>query len=142
MTKAQRVIVSGFLYKNGKCLVVQRGLQESFLPGYWENPGGKLDFGEDLFQGVQREVKEETGLDVEVIDVHHTWHWISEHNSVETQFVQIGFIVKPLNDKVILEKGMNDYRWITKDEIDKLGVTGEMKKEIESGFRYFQSKKT
>ncbi len=33
----------------------------------WELPGGKLEFGETLEQGVVREMKEETGLDVEVI---------------------------------------------------------------------------
>jgi 8-oxo-dGTP diphosphatase len=33
--------------------------------GHWEPPGGVLELGEDITEGLRREVAEETGLDVE-----------------------------------------------------------------------------
>lgn len=49
---------------NHKFLVTQRVMSKSWAPGAWEIPGGAIDQGETSFDGVCREVKEETGLDV------------------------------------------------------------------------------
>ena len=45
-----------------RVLLIQRGKPPA--AGYWHAPGGKLEAGEGLVEGVCREVKEETGLDV------------------------------------------------------------------------------
>jgi 8-oxo-dGTP diphosphatase len=49
----------------GRVLLVQRGREP--LKGKWSLPGGMLEVGESLHQGVVREVEEETGLQVEPI---------------------------------------------------------------------------
>jgi ADP-ribose pyrophosphatase YjhB (NUDIX family) len=41
-------------------------LRRADLSAHWDPPGGRLERGEDLFQGVLREVREETGLAVHV----------------------------------------------------------------------------
>ncbi|HEX4453065.1 MAG TPA: NUDIX hydrolase [Kofleriaceae bacterium] len=48
----------------GRVLVVQRGAPPG--AGLWSVPGGKQEPGETLAQAVAREVREETGLVVEV----------------------------------------------------------------------------
>jgi 8-oxo-dGTP diphosphatase len=45
---------------DGRCLVVRRRDN-----GHWEPPGGVLEVGEGIEEGLQREVREETGLDIE-----------------------------------------------------------------------------
>jgi 8-oxo-dGTP diphosphatase len=49
----------------GKFLLGERNKQN--LNGYWVIPGGRPEFGETLKEAGIREIKEETGLDVEII---------------------------------------------------------------------------
>ncbi len=52
---------------NGRALLIRRGSQP--LPGEWSIPGGMLELGETLEEGVARELLEETGLTVRVLDL-------------------------------------------------------------------------
>jgi 8-oxo-dGTP diphosphatase len=59
--------VGAVVVHQGRVLLVQRGREP--LKGKWSLPGGMLELGESLTQGVVREVQEETGLDVEAIEL-------------------------------------------------------------------------
>jgi 8-oxo-dGTP diphosphatase len=39
----QNIVCTGFVYHQEKTLIIQRSLQETFLPGFYELPGGKVD---------------------------------------------------------------------------------------------------
>ena len=58
-----------------RVLLVRRG-QEPLL-GEWSLPGGALELGERLEEGVRREVSEETGLDVEPEEIVAVFDHIS-----------------------------------------------------------------
>jgi 8-oxo-dGTP diphosphatase len=47
----------------GRVLLVRRGNEPR--KGHWSIPGGLVELGESLFEGVRREIAEETGLTVE-----------------------------------------------------------------------------
>lgn len=49
---------------DGKYLITQRVMTKSWAPGWWEVSGGGVMAGEESYEAVLREVKEETGLDV------------------------------------------------------------------------------
>lgn len=51
----------------GRVLLVQRGREPS--KGKWSLPGGVLELGESLTEGLVREVREETGLEVEAVEL-------------------------------------------------------------------------
>ena len=55
------------MIENGRTLLIRRGSEP--LRGQWSIPGGLLELGESLQQGVARELREETGLDVRVLDL-------------------------------------------------------------------------
>ena len=59
------VAVALIFNEEGRFLIQQRG-EEQMLGGLWEFPGGKLEEGETPEQAALREVREETGLAVEV----------------------------------------------------------------------------
>jgi 8-oxo-dGTP diphosphatase len=51
------------------------------LSGQWELPGGGLNFGEDIHQGLKREIEEETGMRVKSISEKpvYIWTWRLEN---------------------------------------------------------------
>ena len=51
-------------HTNGKYLITKRVMTKAWAPGSWEVSGGAAQAGEDSFDAVKREIKEETGLDV------------------------------------------------------------------------------
>jgi len=59
--------VGGVVVEGDRVLLVRRGTQPGL--GEWTIPGGLLELGETLVQGVAREIREETGLTVRVIDL-------------------------------------------------------------------------
>lgn len=59
--------VGAVIVDSGRVLLVQRGREP--LKGHWTLPGGLLELGESLASGVIREVQEETGLEVEPVEL-------------------------------------------------------------------------
>src|SRR5580704_1967672 len=62
-----RIGVGGVVIRDGRALLIRRGTEP--LKGEWSIPGGMLDVGETLAEGVIRELFEETGLQVRVIEL-------------------------------------------------------------------------
>jgi ADP-ribose pyrophosphatase YjhB (NUDIX family) len=57
--------VGGVVIVEDRALLIRRGSEP--LRGQWSIPGGTLELGETLQQGVQRELLEETGLEVRIV---------------------------------------------------------------------------
>lgn len=69
-----RVSVKGLVVKDGKVLLLK---EAPSLGGMWELPGGGLDFGEDIHEGLRREIEEEMGIKVTKIAERplYSWTW-------------------------------------------------------------------
>jgi 8-oxo-dGTP diphosphatase len=59
--------VGGVVIDEGRALLIRRGSEP--LLGEWSIPGGTLELGETLEEGVARELLEETGLEVRVLEL-------------------------------------------------------------------------
>lgn len=77
--------------------MVKRAMTDSY-PGRWEYPGGKVDPGETAWQALVREVKEETGLDIQVISFVTRNEWFC--------------MMKDPRQEVKLSPEHSDYKWI------------------------------
>lgn len=82
-----------FLYKtvDGEPAVflAKRALTKKFLPGVFELPGGHIEWGEDLRIGLQREIREEFGITVDVgavVDAFTYTNNIKKSHSIEVVF--------------------------------------------------------
>lgn len=53
--------------EKGEIFLSKRGVKATNERGTWEKPGGKVQFGETLEDAARREMKEEYGIDVELI---------------------------------------------------------------------------
>ena len=59
--------VGGVVISDGRALLIRRGSEP--LKGEWSIPGGTLEVGETLVEGIQRELREETGLEVKALEL-------------------------------------------------------------------------
>lgn len=63
MQPYRRINVRGIIYKNGTLLAQQlKPGSDEAVRDYWCTPGGGLEFGESLHEGLHREMIEETGV--------------------------------------------------------------------------------
>lgn len=107
-----KVIVGGVIEKDGKYLLVQEAKKHCY--GKWNFPAGHLDFNESLIQGATREIKEETGCDVELNGVLNVANRILN----DDLFVMIVFNAKLINENIEYDKDeILDVKWIDYDEI-------------------------
>ena len=113
------VAIEAIIVKNGKILITQRSFERSHAPGEWEILTGRVDQGETFEEAVKREVKEEVGLKVEVLEPINTFHFYRGPEKVE--HLGVSFLCKYLGGKVTLDKNEQiDYKWATPEEAEKL----------------------
>ena len=92
--------VGAVIVKDGKVLVVKRKYEP--LAGRWSLPGGTLELGETLEEGVAREMREETGLEVEVGPVIEVFDRIMTDDArrVRYHFVLVDYLCWPVSGEL------------------------------------------
>lgn len=98
-------------FPNNKILLVKRATV--IFKGYWALPGGKVGPGETVEHAVVREVKEETGLDVEIVRKVGEYHENGVQNGIEYDYYPSCFLVKPVGGNIRRqEKEIEDIRLV------------------------------
>ena len=110
-------IVSGVvLEKEDKILLVQEKKKHCY--GQWNLPTGKLDFDQNIISNSVKEAKEETGYDVEIIDLIGVYNYVSPRPQNITRFQ---FRCKILGGKETFPtEELLTIKWFTKEEISNL----------------------
>ena len=91
--------VGAVVVHQGRVLLVQRGREP--LKGKWSLPGGMLELGESLTQGVAREVQEETGLDVEAVELVELIDRIHKESGPSGERVRYHYVIADYLCRVI-----------------------------------------
>lgn len=111
------VATKGIVVCDEKVLLVKRSAQAHYKPETWEFPGGKLEFGEAPRDGLRREIREETGLDV-LVDA--LLYEASFFTSDTRQVVLLTYGCSVEADSVALSDEHCAYRWVTRREMEAL----------------------
>lgn len=105
-------VAVGVVADRKRLLITQRP-PDGLLGGLWEFPGGKIRDGESPGAACAREIREEVGLEVDVVTHLTTVKHAYTHFKVELDVYLCGY----KGGEVVLE-GPADYRWIPVDGID------------------------
>lgn len=107
------ITVKGIVVFKQKVLLMKRIRPSSDGLGYWELPGGGLEYGETPNEALKRELKEETGLTIDVVKPAYTFTKIRK----DYQTVGIGYLASTDDDHVSISFEHTDYIWCSIDEL-------------------------
>jgi ADP-ribose pyrophosphatase YjhB (NUDIX family) len=129
---AFHIRVTGILMENDQLLLVRQKVNER----EWSLPGGRLEQGESLAQGMLREMKEETGLDTAIERMLYVCDVASSGNTV----LHITFLLKRTGGTITLPTNefdqypIHEVRFVPVDELRNLGFSEEFVRLIRLGF--------
>ena len=125
--------ITGILIENNEILLVQQKLSDK---RNWSLPGGRLERGETLSQGLIREMKEETGPDVEIVRMLYLCDVAASSNTI----LHITFLIKRIGGEIELpsnefdENPIHDVKFIPISELVQYGFSEKFIQVIRDGF--------
>ena len=127
--------VGALIFRRHSILMVQRGKEP--LKGWWSLPGGALETGELIADGVKREVSEETGLIVEPVRMFEIFERImrDEAGVAEYHYVLVDYICKVTGGSLCPGDDVDMVEWVPRRELGKLTITEGTLGVIEKAFR-------
>ena len=123
------VIVDGA----ARVLLVKRRFEP--LAGQWSLPGGAVDVGETLAECVIREMREETGLEVEIGPVIEVFDRITRDGDgrVQYHFVLVDYVCRPVGGTLAAASDVADVAWAASADLPVFGLTDKATEVIGRG---------
>jgi 8-oxo-dGTP diphosphatase len=90
------------IYPDDRILLVKRSTPP-FI-GYWALPGGRIEPGEEADKAIVREVKEETGLDIEILKKIGDYHEKGLQDGIEYDYFPTCFLVRVIGGAIRRQK--------------------------------------
>ena len=118
-------VISAFIVYEGRVLLVQHPRYDMWLP-----MGGHIELDEDSDQALFREIREETGLEVEIMSHKHstmdtTTKPLYSPNYMEVydanpphRHISLTYFARAKNDNHILSSEHSEIRWLSESELD------------------------
>lgn len=133
-----RVAAKAFIInQRGELLLVKRGEDNPHKPGAWEIPGGRLELGESPFEGLKREVEEETGLKVRIMNPLKVHHFTRDDGQRITMIV---FLCGADTDSVRLSGEHVAHVWMD-TETARLQIVADFHEEVDIYNKLFKGRK-
>jgi len=135
--------VGGVVIDNGRTLLIRRGGPP--LEGEWSIPGGLLEVGETLEQGVARELAEETGLEVQVIELIEVFERIfpapagadgtpGDPARPQYHFVILDYLCEMRGGTLSASSDALEFAWAREEELGKFDLTVAVTRVLRKAF--------
>jgi ADP-ribose pyrophosphatase YjhB (NUDIX family) len=137
--------VGGVVIVDGRALLIRRGSEP--LKGQWSIPGGTLELGETLADGVCRELLEETGLRVRVLELIEVFERIIEDDSPggighpRYHFVIADYLCVAEGGEPQAGSDVTELAFVTEDELSRYQLTPTATRILKKAFAMRQARK-
>lgn len=115
--------VGAIVVEGGKVLLVERGKEPQ--KGFWSLPGGAVETGELLEDALRRELREETGLEVDILHLVEVFERImpDEQGRTEYHYILLDYVCRPIGGTLRAADDAGRAQWFSPDEIADLKIT-------------------
>ena len=126
--------VGGVVISSGRALLIRRRTPP--LEGEWSIPGGMLEVGETLIEAVRRELSEETGIEVRVLDLIEVFERISldAAGKPKYHFVIVDYLCEALSGDARAGSDATDVAWASEAELAKYSLAPTATRVIQKAF--------
>jgi mutator protein MutT len=131
--------VGGVVIADGRALLIRRAGPP--LQGEWSIPGGLLELGESLDQGVRRELAEETGLEVRVLDLIEVFERVFPDNDGRTKyhFVILDYLCEAVSGEARAASDVTEVAWAQEDDLASYSLTPTATRVIKRAFEMWRA---
>lgn len=121
----EKIVVGAVITNEKGDIFLAKRKMDDFMGGLYEIPGGNAEKGENIFDALLREIKEETNLDIrEVVEYINQFDYLSESCEKCRQF---NFKVNVTGGPILLTEH-DTYKWTKLEDIEKeTGISPEVK---------------
>jgi 8-oxo-dGTP diphosphatase len=132
--QAPVVGVGGVVIHEGRALLIKRGSEP--LKDQWSIPGGTLELGESIQEGVRRELREETGLDVRVGELIEVFDRIfrDEAGKIQYHFVIVDYLCEKISGEAHAASDVKDLAWVREEDLWNYRLTEAATRVIRKAF--------
>ena len=117
-----RLAVSAGIFRDGKILLVRRAREPA--RGVYTFPGGRVEFGESLTDALTRQIREETGLEIEIVGLVGYREALPPRTGGHGHFVILPFAARWVSGEIALNDELDDARWLSPERaVEGLTVT-------------------
>jgi 8-oxo-dGTP diphosphatase len=117
---------------SGRILLVKRSDKANYLPGIWEDMGGRIKHFEEPEEALRREVREETGLEIEILKPLAVFHDYYGDKTAENELLIITYWCKAKSDQVVLSEEHTEYRWVSPEKALELAEHAGVRRDIQA----------
>jgi 8-oxo-dGTP diphosphatase len=133
--------VGGVVIENSRTLLIRRGSEP--LRGQWSIPGGLLELGESLEQGVARELLEETGLEVRVVELIEVFDRIYSEGveggagtraRPRYHYVIVDYLCERIGGEARAGSDVTDVAYAAEDDLARFALTPTATRVLQTAF--------
>jgi mutator protein MutT len=134
--------VGGVVIRGERALLIRRG--SAPLQGEWSIPGGMLEIGETILKGVQRELLEETAIEVKVLDLIEVFERLTrdEAGKLKYHFVILDYLCEAVRGEAQAGSDVTDVAWARESELTGYSLTPTATRVIQKAFEMARGKKS
>jgi 8-oxo-dGTP diphosphatase len=139
--------IGGVIIAEGRTLLIRRGSEP--LLGHWSIPGGTLELGESLQQGVARELREETGLEVRVLEMIEVFDRIfpgepgqdGHVRGPRFHYVIVDYLCERVSGEPRAGSDVTDVTFAAEDELEQFHLTETASRVLRKAFAMYHARR-
>jgi mutator protein MutT len=133
--------VGGVVIREEQALLIRRG--SAPLEGEWSIPGGMLEIGETIWEGVQRELLEETAIEVRVLDLIEVFERVTrdDEGRLKYHFVILDYLCQVVRGEARAGSDVTDVAWARETDLAGYSLTPTATRVIQKAFEIERARK-